>query len=154
MSEATDKLQLCIDRQMPEVEEMNVYDQTHTEFMGRPFDFYIIGSSHYIYSNGFHELFSCKPLNPHEGSGARIHNIRLDEGSKQYGVFRPEKVPVAHYVEVKKSAYVPPDCDLEYEFEPMALTGIQINEDNYKTWHGYPEYEQVVFTQTSFLDDF
>lgn len=137
----------------PERSDIRVFDTLDTTFVGEPFTFDVIGSSHYIHSEtcGFYELCSCNPM---EDDEFHVCILDLDEETSRELAFRTDSglecrttVDVHSLRETSSEESV----DLYYEFSEGAYTAIQIGDDWYDTYHTYPEYEMVVQTRTCIL---
>lgn len=150
----TEQLQLLIDRLPPQVENMNIYANQICEWSGHKWELYIIGSSHYIHRPNFHEVFSCKPVEPADGSSVPVFAPEVG-GRKEVIDHNFHHMDVSVYIDVlEEDEAIIPEGTLRYEFEPHGITAIRLRDDEqaYETWHSYPEYGQVVYTETTFHD--
>lgn len=173
----TTTLQFKQDAARPAIKP-TVYDTLTTEFAGRPFQFNIIGSSHYIRTAGeasgdavdgaYHEILSCGAL-----SGDRVRSMRLPETPAEAGswldrVFAyqaPEYTahvrvlarPIATFPDERvRTASKDGGFDLAYRFAEAAYTAIDIHPEigSYTTYHTYPEYSCNLVTETRFQTTF
>ena len=137
----------------PASSDFNVFDTLTTTFVGQPFSFDVIGSSHYIHSEtcGFYELCSCNSM---EDDEFHVCTLDLDEEttrelafSTDFGLECQTTIDVRPLHET--SGEQPPD--LYYEFAERAYTAIRIDDDHYDTFHTYPEHDVVVQTRTRIL---
>jgi hypothetical protein len=138
----------------PDSSDIRVFDTLNTTFVGEPFTFDVIGSSHYIHSKTceFYELCSCNRM---EDDEFRVCTLNLDEEtSRELAFYTDSGLECRTAVDVRSLRETPGEesVDLYYEFSAGAYTAIQIGDDWYDTYHTYPEHEVVVETRTRIIN--
>lgn len=158
-----DTLYFYLSEDEPDRESLNVYESLECKFLGVPFEFNIIGSSHYIRSEayGFHELASCEK--DAAGSSSDIISLALsdEEHTRSYpyaGSLSRQTQLHSHDINCRVVVKDYPlsefdataNYDVSYKFEENAYTAISIGESQYETWHTYPEFDLALYTRTEF----
>jgi hypothetical protein len=137
----------------PTSSDIKVFDTLDTTFVGEPFTFDVIGSSHYIHSGtcGFYELCSCNSMEDDE-----FHVCTVDfneKTSRELAYSTDSGLECRTTIDVRPLRETPGEesSDLYHEFAEGAYTAILIGEDRYDTFHTYPEHDIVVQTRTRIL---
>jgi hypothetical protein len=167
---APECLYLAYTAEQPPLAEYDVKRRVQRRFFGTEFTFRVIGDSHYIGAPelGFHELFSCKPIQegrvttvPLADGHRPVENGRAtvtaagDERERHTGRYRFGSVGLTTTVRREPlSAFPGPEpFDIAYKFEPAAYTTINCRSNStYETYHTYPEYDLALYTEHEFTD--
>lgn len=132
---------------------LNIIKKTEVSLLTHIFNFFIIGQSHYIYSEAirFHELFSCLPIED---------AICLKLSEKHFNhefenITGDLSINTKIFSEDFENSFQnsSKNYQLSHTFEPAGFTGISFNDSEYKTVHTYPEWNKVVTTITSLNSD-
>lgn len=142
-----DYLHVGYGRGRPDVTDLQVFAETETAILGADFRVAVIGSSHYVHAPdaGFHEIVSCKPID-HDA----VHELDLRAYDDRTLSFVGDDLACETTVETRPLDTVPdPDeHDLAYTFGEDAVTAIDLGTRGYETYHTYPEFDCVVYTET------
>lgn len=142
-----DHLHVGHGRDRPDVNDLQVFTETGATIRGADFRIAVIGSSHYVHAPdaGFHEIVSCKPID-HDA----VHELDLREYDDRTLSFVGDDLSCETTVETRPLDSVPePDAyDLGHAFGEDAVTAIDLGTDRYETYHTYPEFDCVVYTET------
>tara|TARA_Y100000310_G_C20477842_1_gene713277 strand:- start:383 stop:862 length:480 start_codon:yes stop_codon:yes gene_type:complete len=133
-----------------------VYESSENLIFGKRFVFRIIGGSHFISSKdcNYGELYSCVPFDDENMELLNLNILNVKKIiEKKIVKFENEFLSCENNISVLKLSEcdVRKDFDLFYEFDEGAFTGININDEGYKTVHTYPEYDRIVFTGSNFV---
>lgn len=136
----------------PPTTDVTVYDSLTRQFLGAEFTFRVVGSSHYVTAPAydFYELSSCErvraatrvELDPSLGRQTLTYEA---DGLRCETVL--DRQPLATFFDDD-----PTDSsfDLSHEFEPDAVTTIDVGDDWFETYHTYPEFDLTLFSRTTF----
>lgn len=142
-----DHLHVGYGRDRPDVADLRVFAATERTLLGERFEVAVIGSSHYVHAPaaGFHEIVSCKPL-AHDA----VHELDLREYGERTLTFAGDDLACETTVATRPLDAVPdPDAaDLAHVFDPGAVTAIDVGTRRYETYHTYPEFDCLVYTET------
>jgi hypothetical protein len=142
-----DYLHVGYGRDRPDVSDLQVFAETETTLCGARFRVAVIGSSHYVHAPdaGFHEIVSCKPID-HDA----VHELDLREYDDRTLSFAGEDLSCETTVETRplESVPDPEKFALAHTFGEDAVTAIGLGTDRYETYHTYPEFDCVVYTET------
>lgn len=166
-------LYVGFDTTAPRVDDLTVYDSLRTEFLGAPFAFDVIGSSHYVRSTrlSYHEVASCEPVEadavtavPVDAAGEHgtltyetpalrvemtVETHPLDDVPVP-GDDRPARATTRDARGVTDGGRLLGDADLRYAFDADAVTAIDLGDARYETWHTYAEYGTALYTESRF----
>jgi hypothetical protein len=150
----------------PPDSDPRVFDALTREFLGAPFTFRVIGSSHYVSAPAydFHELSSCDPVGGDAVTTLALDGPRLPtagtdaatDGGDPEGRLRlayaADGLRCETLVERRPLAAFPADgsFDLAYWFGDEAVTTVDVGETGYETYHTYPEFDLALYTRTRF----
>lgn len=131
----------------PSVTDLTVFQELTTTLLDTEFTFAVIGSSHYVHAPAadFHEIISCKTI-----SHDTVYEIDLREEVHKHCQFSSEMLTCETYIETRPiETFAAGDSfALHYEFAPDAITAIDLDEGSYETYHTYPEFDCVVYSET------
>lgn len=132
----------------PSLELFDVKTIHADELAGSPGAFAVIGESHYVGVPGldFHEVCSCEAL-----SGEHVQTVPLEAGVERAFSFDTGRLDARTHAEVRPLDSFSGDdtADVAHRFGPGAWTTIEIGDDAYETYHTYPEYDLLVYTETT-----
>ena len=164
---APDSLYLAYTAEQPPLAEYDVKRRVERPFFDSVFTFAVIGDSHYIGAPelGFHELFSCKPIQ--EGRVTTVELAETSERRRSIGLPTDDsqEVHTGHYrfgsvgvtTTISREPLAafpgPEPFDIAYRFDPEAYTTIDCRSaTSYETYHTYPEYDLALYSEHEFTD--
>jgi hypothetical protein len=135
---------------VPPTADVDVYADLVTDLLGAPFQFCIVGSSHFVSSPAleFYELSSCEPV---AAEGAVT--LDLEASGSETLTHETDSLQCETFVDRRPlSAFPGPEpSDLAYRFDEDAVTTVALSDDGYETYHTYPEFDLALYTETRFL---
>lgn len=147
--------------EQPDPSNMTTYEHGSTEILGVPVQANIIGSSHYISAPGLRhrELTSCRPIDMVRDFDPVMHHYDIRRGIddvliRHTGTHRAEITVQTRHIDQFPGTEL---ADVAYTFgdpsEPDAApTTVHFTPVGWETWHVYPEFDSVLYTETVFFD--
>lgn len=133
-------------------DKVKVFSTKEVVFLGEKFRFSVIGLSHCVSSGNYEycELSSCLDLGI---SNTSKYCLMSEVGKKEIRYCNARlraNISIIFYNIKEINISNLRNSDLFYEFDNEALTAIKINDNNYETYHSYPEFDKVVYSKTEF----
>jgi hypothetical protein len=149
MSMTTERLYVSHPDRPAYPDTLDIKTEQTVELLDTAFRFRIIGNSHFITAAalGFAELVSCEP----PGDGL-VTEVPLQQGHHETISADVGAVTLETDVRCLPFEAFPRDQQLtvRYRFDEDAYTAIAVSRDSgaYTTYHTYPEYDLVVYTES------